>query len=258
MRYPGSKLKHVKHLLPHIPRDVEEWVEVFAGTAAMTFAVIRDRPAVKRVTLNDLDAGMWALWQTVHTDPGGLIRRIERHTPTSDDFYAYKADPVTGVAEEDAFRKIVLHQTSYSGLGLKAGSPIGGRNQTGAYKVDCRWNAARLAQWIDERHRALSVVDCVVTNRSWDDLDCEGFRYLDPPYYAEGGNLYAHGSLDHLALADDLRSRSDWLLSYDDHPDVRALYSWADVERLPVTSHMHHKPIADLIIQPTRCNGPCA
>jgi DNA adenine methylase len=54
------------------------------------------------------------------------------------------------------------------------------------------------------------------------------FAYLDPPYLIKS-NLYgkkgdAHKDFDHRALAEILRHRRSWLLSYNDCDEIRALY----------------------------------
>jgi len=57
---------------------------------------------------------------------------------------------------------------------------------------------------------------------------------IDPPYYAKGPLLYLN-TLDasyHSRLAERLRILEDlpWVLTYDDCPQIRALYSdWAQV-----------------------------
>jgi len=51
------------------------------------------------------------------------------------------------------------------------------------------------------------------------------FAYLDPPYFVTGHRLYLE-TVDHNALAAALRRRkSPWVLSYDNCPEVRELYT---------------------------------
>ena len=57
----------------------------------------------------------------------------------------------------------------------------------------------------------------------------EKFLYLDPPYangeklYGDRGNL--HDGFNHVELAELLKKRNGWILSYNDCPDIRHLYS---------------------------------
>ena len=54
------------------------------------------------------------------------------------------------------------------------------------------------------------------------------FTYLDPPYpiksslYGKKGD--AHKDFDHAGLANILRNREDWILSYNDCIEIRELY----------------------------------
>jgi DNA adenine methylase len=73
----------------------------------------------------------------------------------------------------------------------------------------------------------------------------DGFAYLDPPYYLKGDELYVHGMppAEHVRLADTLRAAAfDWVLSYDDHPEVRRLYGgWADIRSFEMTATIDTK-----------------
>ena len=57
----------------------------------------------------------------------------------------------------------------------------------------------------------------------------DDFLYLDPPYANGGENLYGnkgdmHKDFSHMGLAEILRDRDDWVLSYNDCGMVRELY----------------------------------
>jgi len=250
MRYPGSKRKHAKTLLEYIPTDVKDWSEPFAGGLAITLEVAKRQP-LERIVINDLDYGIYALWLSIVNDIEELTKRIDSYIPRAEDFYEFKNNPNTGDPYADGFRKLALHQISYSGMGGMAGSPIGGKNQTGAYKVDCRWSPKRLRAWAESCNKLLNRSEVVVKNGHWKEASDAEFVYYDPPYYAEGGGLYIHGSLDHKELADYLAEReSGWLLSYDEHPEIRNLYDFANVRNYPVISHLHHKKVEDVIITP--------
>lgn len=259
IRYPGSKDRHLKFLRPLIDplasRGGGIVVEPFAGTASVTFDLLR-RGIAEGYVLNDYDESMVALWRAIRDEHEALLRMVVDHQPTVEDFYEFKQNPGTGTLER-AYRKIVLHQTSYSGLGAVAGSPIGGREQKGDYKVDCRWSVGRLVDGIVELNGLLTKTRGAITHGDWETAltqaaEREYFIYLDPPYIDRGKNLYLSGVIDHDALAARLRERQDknWLVSYDDSERIPELYDWARVDRLNVTSYLHHKTITDVIIRP--------
>ena len=250
IRYPGAKDQHVGQLAPWLPHGTM-LCEPFCGTAAVSFAALA-RGAATAVWLNDFDPGIAALWTTVRDQPDALTELLQDYRPDVDDFYDWKDDPGTDTLTR-AFRKVVLHQVSYSGLGAKAGSPIGGRRQTGAYDVHCRWSPSRLARGVRRCSALLNSVPTRITNLQWDEVvtGADDYHlYIDPPYIAAGPSLYVHGTIDHARLAASLKERDRWTLSYDDVPELRALYSWAHVETLSVRSHLHHKRIADAVVVP--------
>lgn len=265
IRYPGSKDRHLKFLREYIDPialRTRSVIEPFAGTASITFDLLK-RDIVDRYIIADVDESMIALWLTVRDQPDALIDLVRAYTPAVEDFYEFKSDP--GSSDDDltrAFRKLVLHQISYSGLGAAAGSPIGGREQKSAYTVDCRWSPTRIEKGIRECHTLLSSKPGRIVASSWQDtidfaINVNAFIYLDPPYIEQGEKLYANGLIDHAALAETLRSAdgrghdAGWLISYDNAPLVETLYgSWAHVEGVDVRSHLHHKTITDAIVTP--------
>ena len=70
--------------------------------------------------------------------------------------------------------------------------------------------------------------------------------YLDPPYYhADQRRAYTKSftSDEHLRLADNLLSyQYKFCLSYDDCPEVRALYKWANIYDVSWLYNTDNKP----------------
>lgn len=266
IRYPGSKDKHLRFLRPFIDPIASRSrtvVEPFAGTASVTFDLLR-RGIADRYVINDIDLGMVSMWNEVKENPERLISAVEAYTPRVEDFYEFKKH-AGDTQRERAFRKLVIHQISYSGLGAAAGSPIGGRAQKSAYTVDCRWSPTRLVKAIRECHELLAGHPGSILHGSWTipverSLDEGYFIYLDPPYIDRGAKLYRDGVIDHAALADTLRAAGedqDWLISYDNSAEIDPLYGgWSSIEGVDVRSHLHHKTITDVIIRPkARAHG---
>jgi DNA adenine methylase len=255
IRYPGSKDKHLVFLEPFlkVAEETRTVYEPFAGTASVTFYLLK-KNMVDYYLINDIDASIAALWETVKKNPEKLIKKIKNYTPNVDDFYLFKKDHGKTVFDK-AFRKLVLHQTSYSGLGAMAGGPLGGKTQSSKYKIDCRWYPNKLEATILECSRLLNSVEGEISSTSWDKaidkaIDNDGFIYLDPPYYVKGEELYSKGTIDHTALAETLKKSRNFVLSYDDVPEIRKLYDWATIQKIDVRSHLHHKIITDVAIIP--------
>jgi DNA adenine methylase len=212
---------------------------VGGGSVALAFAA---QTTPTRLVLSDADPGIYALWWCLAHDPDALVNAVRRrHVVGVEDYVAARcADgDLTLGPVECALAKLVLHQTTYSGLGYVSGGPIGGARQDLAkYKVDCRWRPDALAKKLASAAAALGRHEVEVLNTDAVDVVavCEAgdVVYLDPPYVGVGEQLYRYGFGDgHGRLAGVLRGcHASWLLSYDDHPAVRELYAWADVREV--------------------------
>lgn len=249
IRYPGSKAKLAKAIRNKFPAEVWgavfqdgdpwEYREPFFGAGAIGFDFLRRLDYRAKVTLNDRDPGIAALWQTVAWDPWTLCKRIDATKPTPELFYELKEEDGRSDLPryEIAVRKLTLHRLSFSGLGYMSGGPLGGKDQSSAYNVDCRWNPEVMKQEINKLHKLLKrFSDLNITNTDFrtalQGVGDRCFVYLDPPYYEKGPQLYKHSMdhEDHVVLAMKVRNLPGaWALSYDDHPEIRRLYSWATI-----------------------------
>lgn len=256
IRYPGSKDKIARRIMASFPdemsglpiflqRDDIEYREPFFGAGAIGWDMLDKLPRRTSVWLNDKDYWLVCLWKSVKEQPRELSRKIDRFTPSTDAFYRYKEsdgdasiDPV-----EAGFRKLALHQTSFSGLGAMAGGPIGGRRQSSEYNVNCRWSPTRLKKRIAQYSNLLNGFPRVrITSGDFakliDGAPKYAFIYADPPYYEKGPELYKHSLSDddHRRLASLLRGcEASWSLSYDDHEFIRSLYDWAEITSVTLT-----------------------
>jgi DNA adenine methylase len=228
IRYPGSKDRATDKILRLLDLSDRRICEPFAGTAAVTYDAIA-AGLVDAVHINDIDDYIADLHLTIRDDHEALIERVWAYQPAAQDFYDYKE--VSGNRLLNAFHTIVLHQISFSGLGRKAGSPIGGKKQTGKYPVNCRWHAGRLTGEIKRLHGLLTSVDAHITSGDW--ASCPPWAwFVDPPYFKQGEGLYRLGGMDHTALRNHLRDKAEpWVLTYDDDPEVRSMYDWAHIPK---------------------------
>lgn len=135
---------------------------------------------------------------------------------------------------EIGFSTFFLNRCNRSGILYKAG-PIGGRDQTGNYKIDVRFNKndlihriEKIAQLRDkiEIHKKESIV---MLDEIFSKDDSKKFTFLDPPYYVQGEHLYlsCYDDSDHVALSNKLRQNSNqhWFLTYDNCNRINELYS---------------------------------
>lgn len=262
LRYPGGKTK-IKELLFNKINSlydldtIDTYIEPFLGGGSMALYMMEKLPKNVSFYLSDIDSDLICLWKSVQQYPEHLIERVKSYTPTVESFINFKNE-LSGIylfpnstheTVDCGFKKLALHQISFSGLGTKAGSPIGGMEQKGEYKIDCRWNPKAIEKKIRAMNHLLNsrtvyfnhrtvenVLNVIVEGRYGNDERI--LLYLDPPYYVVGNQLYEHGMSveEHNDLCNKLKNiNCKWLLSYDNCEWVKENYSYATIENIDIT-----------------------
>ena len=127
---------------------------------------------------------------------------------------------------------LFLNRTNRSGI-IKAGV-IGGLDQSGTYKLDCRFMKADLVQKV----RRIAAVRSQVKLTKLDAVkfisdiipttSTRTLVNLDPPYFGKGPDLYTnfYRPEDHSALAKAIRTiKRRWMVTYDDAVEIRKIYA---------------------------------
>ena len=136
---------------------------------------------------------------------------------TKSEFYQLQRDtPQIKDSFERAAAYFVLNRASFSGTTLSGGMSPGHPRftESAISRLAALWNPNLEVGQLDFRDALSEHPDT--------------FVYLDPPYW-NGQRLYGrkgdmHDGFDHEELAWHLWRREGWLLSYNDCPEVRALY----------------------------------
>jgi DNA adenine methylase len=207
--------------------------EVYAGGAAVALALLYGE-YVRRVHINDLDPGVYAFWIAARDQTDELCRRIDGAKLCMEEWERQRAVQLAADPDplELAFSTFYLNRTNRSGI--IRGGVIGGKDQTGGWKIGARFNRVDLVRRIERVGRwatriniynmdgleFLAKVAATLPDRS--------LIYLDPPYYIKGQQmLYAnyYEPEDHAAVARLVTtSRCNWIVSYDDTTEVTQLY----------------------------------
>jgi DNA adenine methylase len=248
-RYPGGKSKIgkiiINKLLAIINNNKElEYREPFFGGGSIGLNFLKNIPDKNNIWINDYDYGISNLWTSVICFSEELKKRVKNYKPSVESFYELKKDLLLGSDDvlDSGFKKLVIHQISYSGLGTRSGGPLGGKKQSSKYKIDCRWSPDYICKRIDEFNLLFSkykLKENICTKHDFSKLitDCDkmSLLYLDPPYYLKGGDLYQYSFnvKDHYRLSVLLKNtKHHWILSYDDTPEIREMYYWAKIEEI--------------------------
>jgi DNA adenine methylase len=256
LRYPGGKGKvlnpivsRLEYYFRKLSRQAE-YREPFFGGGAVGLSLLKKQPG-RPAWINDGDAALAALWDGVIHRSDSLMLMLTVFPEVMDANYFYYFQRILRSIEDPmdlnrydlawiGFAKLAIHQISYSGMGTRAGGPLGGRAQRGPNGVDSRYSVERLCAKIHECRETLSSRRLRITCEDFERLfePGEAVFYLDPPYYEAGPKLYQHafGPEDHIRLASLLKKeKRPWLLSYDQHPVIRELYQgWSRIEEIAV------------------------
>jgi len=165
------------------------------------------------------------------------------------------------------FSAFFLNRTNRSGI-IKAAGVIGGINQTGNYKIDCRFQPRRSSgthytgEKIQDRIHLSNVDGLRFLNRCEKHLPKDSLLFIDPPYYQKGSSLYTNFYMpkDHEQLARRVtKSGQNWIVTYDDEPEVRALYRSKRQYCFDINYSLHEKRIGtELLIASKGLKIPAA
>lgn len=240
MRYPGGKAVLTDFLAETLAANRlydGTYVEPFAGGAGAALNLLYGE-YVQQIILNDLDPCVYAIWNAIMKQKNRLIDMIAE-TPVSIEEWRLQRDIYLHQKSHSrikvAFASFFLNRCNRSGIIVKAG-PIGGKNQSGKWKINARYNKDDLIKKIEKIHMfkdrikfynmdAISFLKNVIVKKA---ILQKTLVYLDPPYYCKGSQLYLNHfeSKDHLKLSKYILNQTDylWLMTYDDVPDIRNLY----------------------------------
>lgn len=241
LRYPGGKGKlalYIKALMKANRLLDGEYVEPYAGGAAIALELLFHE-YVERIHINDVSRHVFCFWKSVlsHAEPLSRLIVDTKLTVASWDKQKKILENADDHDElELGFATFFLNRTNRSGI--LNGGVIGGRDQTGPWKIDARYNATELAKRIQAIARMTSRIKLTRQDAlqflkagaaKWPERT---LIYVDPPYYVKGRDLYYdfYEPKDHAKVAKLITEQikqQRWIVSYDNVPAIRDLYKGA-------------------------------
>ena len=235
LRYPGGKTSLFEFfdsvIKEHELKNVT-YIEPFAGGAGAAVSLLL-LERVQRIVINDYDKAIYSFWKAITERNDDFLNLIENTPVTVEEWQRQKQIYKNCDADnfiELGFATFFLNRTNRSGI-LNAG-PIGGKSQSGEWKIDARYNKENLKEKIRligvyaDRITVLNMDGGEVIDRYADDESA--FFYIDPPYFIKGADLYLNAFKydDHSRLSKTIHKypRAKWLLSYDNEQAIINLY----------------------------------
>lgn len=257
LRYPGGKTKFISRLFPYI-QNYKSLIEPFAGGAGVSLNFLLTG-TVDKIYLNDYDTGIYSFWKAILTDTDKFIDKMYS-TPTT--YNEWQKQRKIYLSNEKyslnlGFAAFYLNRVCRSGI-LTAGI-IGGNDQSGKYKMDCRFNKTQLEKQIRNIAKYASQIN--VYNDDINvflkkNIDPDAFIYLDPPYYIKGKELYHKyfNTDDHETMKStlELYVSNPWIITYDNTNEIKELYKNYKIEtfELSYSVNTKHKETELMIFSP--------
>lgn len=248
LRYPGGKSKiydKVKNLIVENSYGDRTYVEPFAGGFGIGIGLLCEG-IVPSAILNDFDPHIYHFWYAVLNQTDELLRlisdtpiTIEEREQQRRNYKDADTDLIT-----DGFATLFLNRVNFSGV-LKGG-PIGGLDQTGLYKLDCRFNKGDVKNKIETIANLRSKIKLYnedaghLIKMSLTRMKRPMFLNIDPPYVMKGNQLYTNFFTEgnHLDLervvAKYLGENFPWIITYDDCRLVRELYKQFHIQEYDI------------------------
>jgi len=224
LRYPGGKTRAISILERYVQEyypDRRSLLSPFFGGGS--FELYLHEKGYK-VFGNDLFGPLLIFWKTVQEKPEMVKTAVEDVLPITKDVFSILRESIESMIDpiEIATAYYIINRCSFSGATFCGG--FSQEASTGRLNESC----------------IQSLTNVKLTNIVFSNQDCLHFLqshpesadtviYADPPYYIDtyiyGKDGDMHAGFDHCAFAAFIRTRRDWILSYNDCAYIRELYA---------------------------------
>ena len=216
MAWVGGKKALRDEILARFPRNYKRYIEVFGGAGWVLF---HKPPGNDFEVFNDFNGNLVNLYRCVREQPEALRNELRYMLNSRLDFEYMKGMLLSQAVLPDVRRAAYYYA-------LIRYSYAAGTSTFGS-QPHAMWNNFPLIESAAGRLQKVVIEnkDCVKLIRQYDRP--ESFFYCDPPYYNADQYYEAVSSdgFDHAGLADALLGiKGKFLLSYNDCPEIRALY----------------------------------
>jgi DNA adenine methylase len=233
LRYPGGKSRAVGQMKNLLPEKFDQYREPFVGGGSFFIYLRQNRPDLQ-IWINDLNPELYCFWKQAQIDSESLASElaiIKRERKNGQELFdELLTTEVSSLTEfERAIRFFVLNRITFSGV-----------VESGGYSRHAF--EARFTDSAIERVSTLSPLleGIKITQLDYRQLLLDGdqsvFTFLDPPYFKAtksrlyGKNGVLHTSFNHQEFAQEMRKcRHSWLITYDDSPEIRENFSFANI-----------------------------
>ena len=251
LRYPGGKTRAIKILTRYVDEHFpgrKTLLSPFLGGGSFELSCASRGYTVYA---NDLFTPLYVFWNVVKTRPTELQAKVTEECPVSkEDFKQIRTTILDKTDDLDIAKSyFIVNRCSFSGSTF-----CGGFSQQASTG---RLNESAIAQIgkVDMQNVTVSNMDAIKFLQDHPETE-DTIIYADPPYfiptyiYGKDGDL--HEKFDHEGFASYIQTRNDWIISYNDCPYIRELYTGCRIFEETWAYGMDNgkKKAAELIILP--------
>jgi len=262
-RWAGSKRKLLPRLLQLVPSQFKSYIEPFAGSACLYFALL-PRTAI----LGDLNSELIETYEVIRRHPKKLGQLLESYPTTSTFYYTLRGLIPSKLSDvERASRFIFLNRYCFNGLFRT--------NRNGQFNVPMGTNTGRLPSISNLAKAANRLKDVQFHAGDFETTLGKArkgdFIYLDPPYADSNRvdrNEYGNGSFSPNDLERLVKAlkRLDakgitFLLSYSMRKEFTTLLPEWNKTSLSVSRHIagfveHRRKAKEILVSNHICLNP--
>ncbi len=231
LRYPGGKSRAIpllSQLIPHF----SEYREPFVGGGSV-FLYCKQMFPGRKFWINDLHPTLFAFWKESQCNADAVIEKVRYWREEYKDGKTLHRFLISNLLSfnklETAAAFFIINRITFSGT-----TESGGFSQQAFNGRFTESSIQRLVPFgkVIQNTRITNLDFADVIEEDSDDV----FIFLDPPYhsatksalYGKNGNL--HKGFDHVRFAATMKNcPHKWLITYDDSPYIRELFSFANI-----------------------------
>lgn len=257
LRYPGGKAKFYNNIIKifndnNIERPI--YCEAFAGGAGLALLLLKNN-IVDKLILNDIDKSIYCFWKSIldfNKEFCEMIKLVNIDLAEREIQKKIQKDKdILNLTKKSdilklGFSTFFLNRVNRSGI-IRAGV-IGGIEQNGNYKIDCRFNKKNLIERIKEINKYKKKIEFY----NLDAIDFlkkiekkkKIFIFFDPPYFNKGKDLYTnfYSIDDHINLANHISGlKQNWIITYDNTDEIRKIYSDFQIKEFDILYSLEKK-----------------
>ena len=248
LRYPGGKTRAISILRRYLDehyRGRRILLSPFLGGGSFELDCASRGYEVHG---NDLFRPLVTFWTVLRDTPDALQERVRQLCPVTKETFLRFRQTILELTDplEIAAAYFVVNRCSFSGATF-----CGGFSAEAAEK---RCNPSAILRLLSPPFASISNLNALDFLREHPESDTT-VVYADPPYYITtyvyGKDGDMHEGFDHAGLAALLKTRRDWVLSYNDCPYIRELYAGCRILTESWAYGMNaSKPSTEVIILP--------